>query len=82
MLMETKRIATEREYNDALTRIDQLFDAPSGSQEALELDELALAVNQYEEKHYPIEEPDPVEYIKIMEEMSMKAADPRLPSPQ
>jgi HTH-type transcriptional regulator/antitoxin HigA len=81
--METKQIVTEREYNDALQRIDELFDAPSGSQEVRELDELVSAVNQYEEERYPIEEPDPLVYIKIrMEEMSVKAVNPRLSSPQ
>jgi HTH-type transcriptional regulator / antitoxin HigA len=81
--MELKRIETESEYNSALTRIDELFDARPGSPEAKELDELAIIVNEYEENHYPIEEPDPVEYIKIrMEEMSMKAVNPRLSSPQ
>ncbi|WP_229253685.1 type II toxin-antitoxin system HigA family antitoxin [Dyadobacter sp. NIV53] len=36
----------------------------------------ALIVNKYEEENYPVEEPDPIEYIKIrMEEMGLKATD-------
>ncbi|NIJ55798.1 helix-turn-helix domain-containing protein [Dyadobacter arcticus] len=74
--MEIKIIETEEEYNIAIERIDQLFDALKGSKEASELDLLTLLVNKYEEENYPIEEPDPVEYIKIrMEEMGLKASD-------
>jgi HTH-type transcriptional regulator/antitoxin HigA len=74
--MEIKLIETEQEYNQAIARIDLLFDAPKGSKEAKELDLLVLVVNKYEEENYPIDEPDPIEYIKIrMEEMGLKATD-------
>lgn len=74
--MEIKLIETEEEYNQIIKRIDKLFDAPKGSKQANELDLLVLIVNKYEEENYPIEEPDPIEYIKIrMEEMGLKATD-------
>lgn len=74
--MEIKLIETEEEYNQAIAQIDLLFDAPKGSKEAKELDLLVLVVNKYEEENHPIDEPDPIEYIKIrMEEMGLKAAD-------
>ena len=74
--MELKIIETEEEYNDAIARIDELFDAAKGSKEAKELDLLVLLVNQYERENFPIDEPDPIEYIKIrMEEMGLKASD-------
>lgn len=74
--MELKLIETEKEYDNAIARIDQLFDAPKGTGEAKELDLLVLLVNKYEQENHPIEEPDPIEYIKIrMEEMGLKAID-------
>jgi HTH-type transcriptional regulator/antitoxin HigA len=74
--MELKLIDTEEEYNHAVARIDELFDAAKGSKEAKELDFLVLLVNKYELENFPIDEPDPIEYIKIrMEEMGLKASD-------
>lgn len=70
--MIVKSIKTEEEYDYAITRIDQLFDAPKGSIEAKELELLVISVNKYEAENYPIDEPDPIEYIKIrMEEISV-----------
>ena len=74
--MEIKLIETRREYDQILKRIDLLFDAPKGTPEARELDLLVLIINKYEEENFPIEEPDPIEYIKIrMEELGLKAND-------
>ena len=74
--MEIKLIETEEEYNQVMKRIDELFDAPKGSKEAKELDLLVLIVNKYEDENFPIDQPDPIEYIKIrMEEMGLKAVD-------
>lgn len=71
--MTVKPIKTEEEYDYAISRIDQLFNAPKGSIEAKELNLLVLSVNKYEAENYPIDEPDPIEYIKIrMEEMAVK----------
>lgn len=64
-MVDVKLIETEEEYQEALKRIEALFDAPVGSHEAKEADVLALLINQYEEEHYPIEEPDPEEYVRI-----------------
>ena len=70
--MTVKPIKTEEEYNEAITKIDQLFVSPKGSIEAKELNLLVLSVNKYEAENYPIDEPDPIEYIKIrMEEISV-----------
>lgn len=74
--MEIKLIETEEEYHQFLKRIDVLFDAKKGTPEAQELELLVMIVNKFEEENYPIEEPDPIEYIKIrMEEMGLKATD-------
>ena len=74
--MNLKPIKTDADYKAALNRIEDIFDAPNGSPESDELDILGLIVDDYENKHYPIEAPDPIEAIKIrMEEMQLKQKD-------
>lgn len=68
-MVDVKLIETEQEYNEAVKRLDALFDAPVGSAEAKEADVLALLINQFEEERYPIDEPSPEEHRRIrMEE--------------
>lgn len=69
--MENLRvIETEADYQAALQRIRDLWDSPEGSPESEKEEILTLLIKKYEEEHYPIEEPDPIEYIKIrMEEL-------------
>lgn len=74
--MELKPIKTEADYKAALKRLEEVFDAQLGTPESDELEILGLMVDDYENKHYPIEAPDPIEAIKIrMEEMHLKQAD-------
>ena len=72
-IMEAKLIKTDEEYNIALSRIDQLFDVTPDSKEFNEAELLIALVELYEQKHYKIEAPDPIEAIKFrMEQMGMK----------
>jgi HTH-type transcriptional regulator/antitoxin HigA len=74
--MNIQPIKTESDYRIALTRLEVIFDAPIGTPESDEADILALIVDEYEKKHYPIDAPDPIEAIKIrMEEMQLKQVD-------
>ncbi len=74
--MELKLIKTEVDYRAALKRLEEIFDAKPGSPESDELEILGLMVDDYENKYYPIEAPDPIEAIKIrMEEMNLKQKD-------
>ena len=74
--MNIKPIKTETDYEDALKRLEIVFDASIGTQESDEADILGLLIDEYEKKHYPIEVPDPIEAIKIrMEEMHLKQID-------
>jgi len=74
--MSIQLIKTEQEYNNALLRLDQIFDAPQGTKESDEADVLVLLIDDYENQYYPIEAPDPIEAIKIrMEEMELKQVD-------
>jgi HTH-type transcriptional regulator/antitoxin HigA len=75
-IMELKPIKTEADYRAALKRLEDIFDAKLNTPEGDELEILGLMVDDYENKHYPIEAPDPIEAIKIrMEEMHLKQAD-------
>ena len=74
--MEIRPIRTENDYNKALERLEQIFDAPINSKEGDEAEILSLLIDNYENKFYPIEAPDPIEAIKIrMEEMNIKQKD-------
>lgn len=74
--MKIKPIKTEKDYEQALQRLEVIFDADSSSKEGDEAEILSLLIENYENQHYPIEAPDPMEAIKIrMEEMNLKQKD-------
>jgi HTH-type transcriptional regulator/antitoxin HigA len=61
--MKIKPIRTEADYEAALKEIERLFDAKPGTMEADRLDVLTTLTEAYEEKHYTIPLPDPIEAI-------------------
>ena len=61
--MDIKPIKTEFDYNAALVKIEQLMGAEPNTPEGDKLDVLTTLVEAYEEKHYPIDPPDPIEAI-------------------
>jgi HTH-type transcriptional regulator/antitoxin HigA len=61
--MDIKPIKTEFDYNAALSEIEQLMEAKHNTPKADKLDVLTTLVEAYEEKHYPIDPPDPIEAI-------------------
>lgn len=74
--MEHKVIKTKEEYQLALNRLEDIFEAPLGSNEGDELELLSLLIDNYENQKYPIEFPDPVEAIKFrMEQMNYRPKD-------
>lgn len=74
--MNIKPIKTEADYIEALSRLEVLFDAKVGTLESDEADILAILIDEYEKKNFPITAPDPIEAIKIrMEEMQLKQTD-------
>jgi HTH-type transcriptional regulator/antitoxin HigA len=74
--MNIKPIKSELDYQNALKRLEVVFDALNGTKESDEADVLGLIIDEYEKRHYPIEAPDPIEAIKIrMEEMQLKQID-------
>lgn len=74
--MEIKPIKTEKDYNQALERLETIFDAKLGSAEGDELEVLGILIEQYESEHFPISLPDPIEAIKFrMEQMGYNQND-------
>ncbi len=74
--MDIKLIKTDLDYQNALGRLDKIFDAPIGTPESDEADILGLMIDEYEKTYFPIDAPDPIEAIKIrMEEMQLKQVD-------
>ncbi|PWH84832.1 helix-turn-helix domain-containing protein [Brumimicrobium oceani] len=74
--MNIKPIKTEIDYRNALDRLEIIFDAPVDTQEGDEAEILSLLIENYENEHYPIEAPDPIEAIKIrMEELNLRQKD-------
>jgi len=74
--MEIGLIKTEEDYNNALAKMELLFDVKPGSEKFAEAELLITLIELYEEKHYKIDAPDPIEAIKFrMEQMGMKPTD-------
>ncbi len=63
MKKELRPIKTELDYQNALKEIEELFDVEANSAQQDRLDILTTLVEAYEQKHYPIERPDPIEAI-------------------
>lgn len=74
--MELRPIKTERDYRKALIRLESIFDAITDTKEGDEAEILSMLIENYENVHYPIDAPDPIEAIKIrMEELNLKQKD-------
>lgn len=74
--MEINIIKTEKEYEKALKEIDNLLDAKENSSEAEKLEILSMLVEDYENKHYKIEAPDPIEAINFrVEQLGLSRKD-------
>ena len=69
--MDIKPIRTEADYDWALQEIEAYFEnEPSkGSPEADRFDVLASLIEAYEDKHWTIKSPDPVEAIQYALEL-------------
>ena len=69
-------IKTEKQYDEALERLNTIFDANANSKEGQEAELLALLIENYENEKHPIEAPDPIVAVRIrMEELQLKQKD-------
>ncbi len=73
--MKIKVIVTEEEYHQYLDWVDRMFDKniSPDSPDGIKLQVVLLLIQQYEDIHYPIPKPDPIEAIKSkMTELGLK----------
>ena len=63
--MKLKLIKTKKDYQQALDRVEMIFDAKKGTPEGDELEVLVILIEQYEDERFPIDLPDPIEAIKF-----------------
>jgi HTH-type transcriptional regulator/antitoxin HigA len=73
--MNLKPIKTTEDHESALRRVEQLWDAPVGSPEDDELEILATLIDAYENEHYPIDLPNPIEAIQFRLEQRNENAE-------
>ena len=78
-MMELRPIRSKREHQAALNEAEALWNAPEGSAEADRLEVLTLLIEAYEREHFPIPDPDPIDFLlHVMEarEMTRKDLEP------
>ena len=74
--MIIKTIKTKKPYHAAMNRLEAIFDAKPGTPEGDELEVLGILIDKYEQEHYPIDYPDPIEAIKFrMEQLGYNQKD-------
>ena len=74
--MTIQPIKTKKDYSDAIKRLEVIFDAKSGTVQGDELEVLGILIDKYEQEHYPIDFPDPIEAIKFrMEQLGYSQSD-------
>lgn len=74
--MIIKPIKTEQDYDETLDRLEDIFDAKKGTPEGDELEILGILIEKYEDYHFPIDMPDPIEAIKFrMEQLGYSQND-------
>ena len=74
--MNIKPIKTKKDYEQALARLEVIFDAKKGTRKGDELEVLSMLIDNYENERFPIGFPDPVEAITFrMEQLGYNQAD-------
>lgn len=74
--MPLKILKTKKEYQESLERFEAIFQAKAGSPESDEADVLALLIKDYEDRHYIIDAPSPIEAIRYrMEQQGLTNKD-------
>jgi HTH-type transcriptional regulator/antitoxin HigA len=63
--MEIKPIRNDADHEAALREIERLWGAKEGTPEGDRLDVLTTLVEAFEDKHFPMDAPDPIEAIKF-----------------
>src|SRR4029077_15616082 len=76
MASELRPIRTETDYEAALAEVGRLWGAKSGTPTGDRLDVLVTLIEAYEDRHYPMDPPDPIEAIQFrMEQQGLTRKD-------
>jgi HTH-type transcriptional regulator / antitoxin HigA len=76
MASELRPIRTETDHEAALAEVGRLWGAKSGTPTGDRLDVLVTLIEAYEDKHYPMDPPDPIEAIRFrMEQQGLTRKD-------
>jgi HTH-type transcriptional regulator / antitoxin HigA len=59
--VKLKPLKTKIDYQQALERLEVVFDAKKGTPHGDELEMLGILIEQYENEHFPIDLPDPID---------------------
>ena len=74
--MVVRPIRNDADHAAALRRIEELWEAPEGSEESDELEVLAILASVYEDARWPIDAPDAVDVLRYaMEQRNLSASD-------
>lgn len=74
--MNIKPLHTEKDYRNALQEVEVLWDAPEGSAEADQLEVWVLLIQDYESRHYPVPDPNPIAFLEhVMEARGLTRKD-------
>lgn len=74
--IEIRPIRTKKDYERTMGMIESLLDCPAKSKEAEALEVLSILADEYENQHFPIDAPDPIEAIKYrMEQLNLSQKD-------
>lgn len=74
--MQIKPIKTEQDYQLALARLEKIFTAKPGTKDGDELEILGILIEKYEQEHFPVDYPDPIEAIEFrMDQMGLDQQD-------
>ncbi|MEI7695475.1 MAG: transcriptional regulator [Chlorobium sp.] len=74
--MQIRPIKTELDYQEALNRLEEIFTAKQGTTEGDELEILGILIENYEEEHFFVDNPDPIEAIKFrMDQIGLDQQD-------
>lgn len=74
--MNIRPIRNEADYQNALERLEVVFDSKKGTDQGDELEILSILIDKFENETTPIGLPDPIEAIKFrMEQLGMKQKD-------
>ena len=74
--MNIRPIKSEKDYIDTLNQIEKLMESKPNTPQMDKLEVLTTLIESYEEQHYKIDAPDPIEAIKFrMEQEGLKQKD-------